>query len=142
MPVSLPFSTLEAYEIFIYTLVDRYPSIEYSTLVFVRLDPLAGELTGELHFAGDIVLRVFEIVDFRRRRILKYSYEVYRGTEQLYWYDDFPHPHIPALASTLPHHKHLPPDIKHNRVPAPSLSFEQANLPFLIEEIEQTLLAG
>lgn len=141
MPISLPFSTLEAYENFVYTLANRYPSIEYSTLVFVRLDPLAGELTGELHFAGNIVLRVFEIVDFRSQRILKYGYEVYRGTEQLYWYDDFPHPHIPALAGTLPHHKHVPPDVKHNRVPAPELSFEQANLPFLIEEIGQSLLA-
>lgn len=45
-----------------------------------------------------------------------------------------------ALASTHPHHKHIPPDIKHNRIPAPSLGFTQPNLPFLIQEIEQTLL--
>jgi hypothetical protein len=32
------------------------------------------------------------------------------------------------------------PDIKHNRVPAPGISFEQPNLPFLIEEIEREIL--
>lgn len=46
-----------------------------------------------------------------------------------------------TLAPTHPHHKHAPPDIKHNRVLAPGLSFTEANLPFLIEEIEQELLA-
>lgn len=39
-------------------------------------------------------------------------------------------------ASTDPHHKHVPPDIKHNRVPAPGLGFDAPNLPFLITEIE------
>jgi len=34
------------------------------------------------------------------------------------------------------------PDIKHHRIPAPDLTFTAPNLPFLIEEIEQTLLAG
>jgi len=39
-----------------------------------------------------------------------------------------------------PRHRHVLPDIKHNRVPAPRLSFTEPNLPFLIEEIEQELL--
>jgi len=52
---------------------------------------------------------------------------------KLYWYDSWPHLNDPALASTHPHHKHVPPDIKHNRVPAPALSFAEPNLPFLIE---------
>ncbi|MGQ9626402.1 MAG: toxin-antitoxin system TumE family protein [Anaerolineae bacterium] len=30
------------------------------------------------------------------------------GRERLYWYDDFPHPNDPILASTFPHHKHIP----------------------------------
>jgi hypothetical protein len=55
-----------------------------------------------------------------------------------------PHPDNLALASTHPHHKHIRPDIKHNRArrapAAPGLSFTQPNLPFLIEEIEQILL--
>jgi len=45
------------------------------------------------------------------------------------------------LASTHPHHKHIPPDIKHNRIPAPELSFTQPNLPFLMQEIIDRLLA-
>jgi len=53
------------------------------------------------------------------------------------WYDPQPHPNDPTLASTAPHHKHVPPDIKHHRIPAPGLSFGSPNLPLLIEEIER-----
>ncbi|MGH9752784.1 MAG: hypothetical protein ACREA2_08365 [Blastocatellia bacterium] len=51
-----------------------------------------------------------------------------------------PHPNEPSLAVGHPHHKHIPPDIKHHRLPAPELSFTRANLPFLIAEIEHALL--
>lgn len=44
-----------------------------------------------------------------------------------------------SLVSTHPHHKHIHPDIKHNRIPAPNLTFTGPNLPFLIEEVEQVL---
>jgi hypothetical protein len=50
--------------------------------------------------------------------------------------DDFPHPNDPTLASTMPHHKHIPPDIKHHRIPAPSIGFDRPNLPLLLREIE------
>ena len=43
--------------------------------------------------------------------------------------------------STHPHHKHVPPNIKRNRIPAPEISFGQPNLPFLIEEIEANILS-
>ena len=56
---------------------------------------------------------------------------------ELYWYDSQPHPHEPELQITHPHHKHNPPDIKHNRIPAPEMSFHQPNLPALIREIEE-----
>lgn len=98
-------------------------------------------LQGELLFANAIILRVVEELDFFIQRIDYYSYSVSRQGERLYWYDPQPHPHIPHLQSTHPHHKHLPPDIKHNRVPAPGISFTEPNLLFLIQEIEQTLLA-
>ncbi|MEE4355379.1 MAG: DUF6516 family protein, partial [Desulfococcaceae bacterium] len=52
------------------------------------------------------------------------------------WYDSQPHPNTPELAENHPHHKHIPPNIKSNRIPAPQLSFRQANLPVLIQEIE------
>jgi hypothetical protein len=42
-----------------------------------------------------------------------------------------------TLVLTNPHHKHVHPDIKHHRIPAPELSFTRPNLPFLIEEIKE-----
>ena len=42
-----------------------------------------------------------------------------------------------TVASTFPHHKHVPPDIKHNRIPAPETSFTRPNLPVLVREIEE-----
>jgi hypothetical protein len=65
---------------------------------------------------------------------------VYRHDERLYWYDDFPHPNNATLASTFPHHKHVPPDIKHNRIPAPEVSFMRPNLPVLLREIEEVIV--
>ena len=59
--------------------------------------------------------------------------------DKLYWYDSQPHPHDPTLANNHPHHKHVPPDIKHNRILAPELSFTKTNLPFLIQEVELLL---
>lgn len=41
-----------------------------------------------------------------------------------------------TMQSTYPHHKHIHPDIKHNRIPAPEMSFSKPNLPALIREIE------
>jgi hypothetical protein len=60
----------------------------------------------------------------------------------LYWYDSWPHPNDPSLASTHPHHKHVSPGIKHNRIPAPNMSFTRPNLTVLIEEIERDLLGS
>lgn len=95
-------------------------------------------LTGELLLVGGYRLVMYEILtwDLGTVVIQRYSYEIWRGSEKLYWYDPQPHPDDPSLASTAPHHKHIPPDIKHNRVPAPELRFDSPNLPFLIEEIE------
>jgi hypothetical protein len=97
---------------------------------------------GSVTFGEGIELRVFEAIDFAAGEILDYGYTVYRGEEKEYWYDPQEHPGDPSLASTYPHHKHVPPNIKRNRVPAPALSFEQPNLPFLIEEIERELLSA
>ena len=132
----------EEYEQFVYTLPEAFESIVYSTLVFLRLEPLTAVVKGEIFFHQKIRLRVLQILDFDDsvRFIQRYSYEVYRDDEKLYWYDPFPHPHIPELASSAPHHKHVPPDLKHHRLPAPELSFEKPNLPFLIEEIQIKLL--
>jgi hypothetical protein len=136
----VPFPDFQTYGKLVYTLSERYPGILFSTLTLASIGPTLAKLDGRVAFVGDIVLDVWELLDFDARRILNYSYEVYRASEKILWYDPFEHPHLSDLASTFPHHLHVPPDIKHNRVPAPSISFEQPNLPFLIEEIERGIL--
>ena len=132
-------SSLVSYSHFVYTIPDRFPSVKRSTLVLKPMGVAVGELEGRLDFENDISLRVYEVVNFAAATLTYYSYTVYRGDKRLYWYDPQPHPNDPTLASTHPHHKHVPPDIKHNRIPAPNLTFDQPNLPFLIREIEETL---
>jgi hypothetical protein len=131
--------TLVEYENFVYSLQENYKSIKFSTLVVKRTSPHTAQIIGKIVFENNIFLRVFESVNFRRGRIADYGYEVYRGTEKLYWYDCWPHPDDPSLSSTFPHHKHIPPDIKHHRIPATILSFEEPNLPALIREIEELI---
>jgi hypothetical protein len=87
-----------------------------------------------------VVLDVWELIDFEAGRIRSYNYKIYSAGEKLAWYDPFEHPHISELASTYPHHKHVLPDIKHNRIPALGMSFEQPNVPTLIEEIVREVL--
>ncbi|MGH9753738.1 MAG: toxin-antitoxin system TumE family protein [Blastocatellia bacterium] len=134
--------TRKEYEEFIYTISESYPAIEVSTLVVIMIASENAEVFGEILFADDIRLEVTEVLSFDDQRIEDYGYTVYRGEEKLYWYDSQPHPNDPSLASTDPHHKHVAPDIKHNRIPAPGLSFTQPNLPFLIEEILSSSLSG
>jgi hypothetical protein len=132
---------LPAYERFIYSLQQSYPSILHSTLVIVRHGATFAELTGVITFENGITMEVWEDLNFAKRSIQGYSYAINKGGQRLYWYDPQPHPNDPSLASTHPHHKHVQPEIKRHRVPAPGLRFDQPNLPFLIEEIERNMLA-
>jgi hypothetical protein len=136
------FQSLRKYEDFMYDLPNLFPTIVYSTLVAARLSAKQARVNGEVVFADSYRLVVNERIDIADNflRIRHYGYEVWHGENKLYWYDSQAHPNNPDLASTHPHHKHVPPDIKHNRIPAPGLSFTQPNLPFLIREIEQTFL--
>jgi hypothetical protein len=133
-----PSLSLPEYEVFVYSLQQQFPSIIRSTLLVARRSRYLVETKGSLFFAGDCRLVVYEslTLDNGPLQIENYSYEVWRGDEKLYWYDSQAHPNDPTLASTDPHHKHVPPDIKHHRIPAPDLSFDPPNLPFLIQEIE------
>jgi hypothetical protein len=150
------------YEHLIYTLPARFPAIRFSTLVLAPPGLDIARLTGLVALGDDTILCVYELLDFQQGIIEAYRYEVshchppftdsplpepdeycgasYAGKEKLYWYDSWPHPNDPSLAVTHPHHKHIPPDIKHNRVPAAELSFSRPNLPFLIQEIERDVL--
>lgn len=139
-----PFQSLRDYERFVYTLQQLFPQIIRSTLVIARRGRLFAELSGEIILASGHRLVIYERLtwDTGPLNLEGYSYEVWHGGEKLYWYDSQPHPDDPTLASTAPHHKHVPPDIKHHRIPAPGLSFTSPNLIFLIREIETALLQG
>jgi len=96
---------------------------------------------GELAFNGGYRITVKERVSFDEGPVVieDYGYELWRHAEKLAWYDSQPHPGDTALASSAPHHKHIAPNIKHNRVPAHGMSFTEPNLPALIQEIERLL---
>jgi hypothetical protein len=133
--------TLLDYELFIYALQDHHASIQMSTLAVIPQASDVATVEGDLFFPNNLRLHVVEVVrfDLNPHRLSRYGYEVWRGNEKLYWYDSQPHPDDSTLAATHPHHKHIPPDIKHHRVPAPGLSFTEPNLPLLIQEIERLL---
>jgi hypothetical protein len=139
--MSDPWRTPEDYELFLYTLAEQFPLVRRSTITLVRRGASLARVAGEVYFDTDLRLVVRERIVYDRLPIVidSYGYEVWRGEEKLYWYDSQPHPGEPLLQSTHPHHKHVPPDLKHNRVPAPALSFTQPNLPILIREIGELL---
>lgn len=139
-----PFQSLQDYEVFIYTLQHRYPSVQRATLVIARRGRTIATLQGELFFSNGyrLVVRERLSTDTGQVVIESYGYEVWHGGRLICWYDPQPHPNDPTLQSTYPHHKHIHPHIKHNRVPAPQMSFERPNIPVLIEEIEALIREG
>jgi hypothetical protein len=136
--VSNPLRTPEDYELFLYTLREQFSSVHRSTVVLIRRGATLARVAGELHFDHDIRLIIRErlVYDHLPVVIDWYGYEVWRDDKKLYWYDSQPHPNDSTLQSTHPHHKHIPPDIKHHRIPASEMSFNRPNLPVLIHEIE------
>ena len=136
-----PLRTPEDYELFLYTFAEQFSSVQSSSLIFVRKGATLARVAGEVIFKNGYRLSIRERILFQRLPAIIdwYGYEVWKAGEKLYWYDSQPHPNDPTLASTDPHHKHIPPDIKHNRVPAPNMSFTRPNLPALIQEIEELI---
>lgn len=123
-------------------LPEQYPLIQSSTLTAYTIGPWVAEVIGELTFIEGYVLTVWELLDLSTQTIRSYSYELDKDGERVWWYDPMEHPENPILQSTFPHHKHIYPNIKRNRVPAPNISFHSANLPFLIQEVESLLAQG
>jgi hypothetical protein len=139
--VSDPLRSLEDYELFIYSLIEHFPSILRSTVVFVRKGSTLARVEGEIFFQQELRLVVRERLLFDRLPGLIdwYGYEAWKGQEKLFWYDSQPHPNEVSLQPNHPHHKHIQPEIKHHRVPALEMSFLQPNLPVIIREIEDLL---
>ena len=139
--INNPLRTSDDYELFLYTSSDTYPSIRNSTITFVRKGMSLARVAGEINFDNHIRLVVRERLEYRRLPVLIdwYGYEVCKEDTKLYWYDSQPHPNDASLQSTHPHHKHIPPNIKHNRIPAANMNFNQPNIPSLIFEIEELI---
>ena len=130
-----PFDSLRDYETFIYTLGPQYQAIQQqTTLVVIPHSRRVIVLRGELRFEDGYRISIRERISWETGvgMIESYSYEYWHGADKIAWYDPQPHPNDPTLASTHPHHKHVPPDIKHHRIPARGLSFTQPNFPLLI----------
>ena len=136
--------TAADYELFVYTLSEHFSSVRRSTLRFVRLGATLARVAGEAHFERNVRLVIRERILYDRLPAVidAYGYEVWQGENKLYWYDSQPHPDDPQLQATSPHHKHVPPDIKHHRLPAPEMSFTEPNLPALVREIEALLASS
>ncbi len=128
------FPAQREYERYVYSLVDQNPQVRSSTLRLYANSTTTGFLRGSVWLRNGVELRVFEYVDFSDGELLDYSYTVFRGDEKVRWYDPQPHPENLDLAATFPHHRHEPPDIKHNRRPAPGISFTAPNLETLISD--------
>ena len=92
------FRTPEDYELFLYTLPDRFASIRSSTITFIRLGTSLARVAGELDFDRGIRLVVRERLLYDRLPITidGYGYEVWQGEDKLYWYDAQPHPNDPT----------------------------------------------
>jgi hypothetical protein len=135
--MSAPLEDIAGYSAFVYALRERYPFVILSTLTLAPIGATLAKLEGRIECQGQIHIEVWELVDFVSHRIRNYSYEVYHGGEKVCWYDAWEHPEIPALASTFPHHKHLPPDLRNNRVPAPGIQFDAPNLGVVLEDVRR-----
>jgi len=135
--------SLNNYEAYVYSVQNLSSHIQTSALILIQRGKYRAEVKGNISFAAGIILEVREILYFTSADFIKkYSYVVKKESNILYWYDPQPHPEDPDLQSSHPHHKHISPDIKHHRIPAPGLSFSEPNLTFLIREIESEFFAN
>ncbi len=136
-----PFQSLRDYEEFVYTLKQRFSVIDASTLVVARRGKRTATLQGEIIFRQGYRIALKERLSFDEGPVVieDYGYEVWDKGEKIAWYDAQPHPGDKTLSDNHPHHKHIPLDIKHHRIPAPKMNFTQPNLPVLIQEIEELL---
>jgi hypothetical protein len=119
--MSAPLDDIASYSAWVYALGERHPFVPHSTLTLASIGATLARLEGRVECPDGLRVEAWELIDFSARRIRAYSYEVYRGGDKICWYDAWPHPEIPALASTFPHHKHILPDLRNHRVPTPGI---------------------
>jgi uncharacterized protein DUF6516 len=138
--MSAPLDDIASYSAFVYGLTDRHSFVTNSTLTLAPIGATLAKLEGRIECRDGIHLEIWELIDFAARRIRTYSYEVYLRNEKICWFDAWEHPEIPELAFTFPHHKHILPDLRNHRVPAPGISFEGSNLDVVLEDVRRNWL--
>ena len=111
-----PLKGLGDYSRFVAELLDQF-DIKSSTLSVWSDSPYTGIAEGEILFGNGLRLRMREEVDFDAGIIVSYGYEVYRGEERLYWYDDFPHSF--ARLGKLAQHRQAVPRLRSRPALAP-----------------------
>jgi len=136
-----PFKSIRDYEKFVYTIGHIFPSVQSSTLVVIPRGKRTAVIHGQLQFINGYRLTIQERLSFDSDAVVieSYGYEMWHNADKIAWYDSQPHPNDPKLAVSHPHHKHIPPNMRSNRIPAPQLNFTQPNLPVLIGEIENMI---
>jgi hypothetical protein len=139
--MSAPLDDVPNYSAFVYALAERHAFIVGSTLTLAPVGATLAKLEGRIECKNEIHIEVWELIDFAARRIRTYSYEIYRSGEKICWYDAWEHPEIPALATTFPHHRHLPPNLRDNRVAAPGISFQSPNLDIILKDVHRDWLS-
>ena len=84
-----PLRTPEDYELYLYTLLERFPSIDRSTVTLVRRGATLGRVAGEIWFAEGFRAVIRERLVWRRLPVKLdwYGYEIWRRDEKLCWYD-------------------------------------------------------
>ncbi len=135
--MSVAIDDIASYGAFVYALAERHPIVTQSALTLAPIGATLARLEGRIECQAGIHLEVWELIDFAKKRIRAYSYEVYRSGEKICWYDSWEHREVPALASTFPHHKHIPPNLRDHRVPAPGVSFESPNLDVVLNDVRR-----
>jgi hypothetical protein len=126
-------SSLESYSLFIAALVNRRTVLR-STVTVWSDSPYTGIAEAEI-FCRRTEARLREELDFEAGLITSYGYEVYRGEERLYWYDDF---RIPGSDARLdvPTPQACPAGDQAEPGSAPGLRFDGPNLQVLVSEID------
>jgi hypothetical protein len=133
--------TIEDYELFLYTLQDQFTSIKRSSIALIRKGASLARVSGEIFFAREFRIVIRERILYHCTPIVVdwYGYEIWKGDQKICRYDCQPHPDDPELKISYPHHKHILPNLNRNRIPASHMSFNRANIPEIIQEVEEII---
>jgi hypothetical protein len=139
--MNLQMQTIFDYELFIYSISNLFPEVQKSTITLVKRGTSLARVSGEVYFKDDYRLVVRERLLYHCSPILIewYGYEIWKEDQLISRYDPQPHPDETSLQISFPHHKHIQPNLNRNRIPAPSMSFNNPNIPFLIQEIKDLI---